>query len=307
MKHLAMLLVLVAIVMAAMCGGCDQQNNDPNADMARTGRMIFGSGPVYGTGGSGSGDATPDSYSQPQQDMVSIALISLQGSGHEARAEMLRQDLSAKTGWDLFLYTRGNATAVMRGRYPSLDAAQNDLAASKRHLYNDAPIFRGAMIVPLATADVGPEEWNLENCRGSYSVVVAVFYDDPEHDYVGRKKFALDYVRELRQKGENAFYYHGPSKSSVTIGDFPADAVVETPVAGKAARVDIRDPRIKQVMTRHPLLAVNGREFNTRQPGAAEWKKAESYPIEIPKPKTPTSATEGPRRDRPQYDTSIYP
>jgi hypothetical protein len=90
-------------------------------------------------------------------------------------------------------------------------------------------------------------------------VLVAVFYDEPDANYVGRQQFAVDYCRQLRQEGEMAFYHHGPVRSMVSVGSFD-ESVVEKVREGKETQAVIRDDRVKAILAKHPSLAVNGRE-----------------------------------------------
>jgi hypothetical protein len=82
---------------------------------------------------------------------------------------------------------------------------------------------------------VAPPEWNLANAPAdaAWSVQIAAFKDD-----VKRKQAAVDAVRELREKGIIAFYYHGNAVSSVCIGAWPEDALKRQEMDGSRAVVD---------------------------------------------------------------------
>jgi hypothetical protein len=62
----------------------------------------------------------------------------------------------------------------------------------------------------------------LTRAQGVYSLQIAVFKDSPE-----RRNFAVNAVREARAQGYEAYYYHGPTASSVCIGAWPENAVRE--------------------------------------------------------------------------------
>ena len=68
---------------------------------------------------------------------------------------------------------------------------------------------------------IGRPEYALARTTRTWTVVVAHFFDVPKARYLGREKFAADYCRQLRDRGYQAYYQHGPAKSVVTIGDFP--------------------------------------------------------------------------------------
>lgn len=85
--------------------------------------------------------------------------------------------------------------------------------------------FLEAKLVPVPTPDIGPPEWDLAGADGKYSLQVAVFYNTPGFDQ--RKGAALEYVKDLRSRGYQAYYYHGERASMVTVGLFGDDAIVQ--------------------------------------------------------------------------------
>ena len=210
--------------------------------------------------------------------------------GHMARMQHYKQAAQEDTGWgDLRVVHKQAGSELFRGTYPSTEAAQDDLKKAKQYV---APagvnVFAQAMIVPLPGQHVGPSEWDLTNACGAYSVAIAVFYDVPKADYVGRKQFAVDYCTQLRQEGKEAYYHHGPSQSTVTVMAFPESAI-QMVTDGSRVRPKVLDPRVTQVMDEFEFLAVNGRKqkqtvINPRT-GKAEWAYARSHPVHIPRKK----------------------
>ena len=97
-----------------------------------------------------------------------------------------------------------------------------------------------------------------------YTVLIETYYNDPNKDFHTRKETAVKRVEELRQNGEQAYYYHGPANSMVTIGSFPGSAVTIVK-EGAVNRQRIVDPQIRRILTdpRHQYLLTNGtaREF----------------------------------------------
>jgi len=210
--------------------------------------------------------------------------------GHAARMRHYKQAAEQDTGWeDLRVVHKQASSELFRGTYSSTGAAQEDLKESKRYV---APagvnVFARAIIVPLPGRHVGPPEWDLTNARGAYTVAIAVFYDVPEADYVGRKQFAVDYCTQLRQEGKEAYYYHGPSQSTVTVMAFPETAI-QMVTDGSRIRPKILDPRVTEVMDEYEFLAVNGRKQKQTiinpKTGKAEWAYARSHPVHIPRKK----------------------
>lgn len=90
--------------------------------------------------------------------------------------------------------------------------------------------FAAARRILQESPDEGPPEWDLGRAKGYYSLQIAVFYNTGE--FHQRKKAAADYCRYWREKGYDAYFFHGPTRSSTTVGDFPEQAAEET-VAGR--------------------------------------------------------------------------
>jgi hypothetical protein len=88
------------------------------------------------------------------------------------------------------------------------------------------PLVRGNVLVSYSAPDPeAPPEWNLANTPKTayWSIEIATFAGDPR-----RKEAAVEMVRQLRENGEQlAYYFHGPTASSVCIGAWPRDAVKE--------------------------------------------------------------------------------
>jgi len=204
---------------------------------------------------------------QPSGDRFGIFLAAFTGPTHRQQAQAYLSAVRRQTGWpELYVETDDRTSRVFRGEYPTYIAAEDDLRRVKA--FRDAagrPLFRGAIIMPLKPRPYGPPEWDLRNCAGPYSVLVAVFYNVPEANppYMGREKFAVDYCRQLRARGEEAFYYHGTTRSIVTVGSFQESALAKIQKDGQEL-YEIRDPQIQQIIDRYKYLAVNGRQEFTK-------------------------------------------
>lgn len=73
-----------------------------------------------------------------------------------------------------------------------------------------------------------PTQWYLLNNRCYYSLEIATYYNTPEQDYYNRKEDAVTAVKNLREKGEMAYFVHGRLQSRVYVGCFTQTAVQET-------------------------------------------------------------------------------
>ena len=190
-----------------------------------------------------------------------ILLCFLPGPSHAADAEGYRDTVAQATGWrDLFVVHQPDRSELYRGRYLSMHQAERDLQQSRTWRDSRGVLpFGRALVMPLPPKDVGPPEWSLKRATGRYTVAIAEFYDVPESSYVGRRDFAVQCCRELRSEGLEAYYYHGPGKSIVSIGSFPESSYPSVNQNGVTQRA-VRDPKIQSILNRFPCLAVNGRQ-----------------------------------------------
>ena len=221
---------------------------------------------------------------------VTIVLYRAVGPKHVEVIKYVESETRRRTGWkNLYVVHEENCSVLYWGRYKSVDEAQKDLKRAKAFVSKEnMKPFGQAMIVVVPGKDVGNPEWDLRRAKGHYSVLVAIFYDvfttDPP--YVGRKRFAAEYCRLLREEGFEAYYYHDTTRSGVTIGAFPESAVVKS--KDKTKPLIYRDPRIERILNneRFKRLAVNGRSrprkvLNTKT-GQTEIIEDPSYVIVIP-------------------------
>jgi hypothetical protein len=112
-------------------------------------------------------------------------------------------------------------------------------------------------------------EWNLANAKGYWTLHVAVFYNEGE--ITSRKYLAEEYCRELREQGVEAYYHHGPVRSSVYLGLFPKQAVQAfkqtNPLSGVVTvNNKIVDERLLDLQKRYPVSYQNGKIVNELVP-----------------------------------------
>jgi len=168
----------------------------------------------------------------PPDAQWTILCDSVEGPGHVEEAGMLKSRLVQLSGMsDWYIIHREKESTIYYGYYRSLDnrgekqRAETDrtrITALTDRLGNR--LLRGGILVPVTMPDPeAPPDWNLLNTSKDayWTIEVATFSGDPR-----RKEAAVQAVRELREKGETqAFYYHGPTVSSVCIGAWPREAV----------------------------------------------------------------------------------
>lgn len=104
------------------------------------------------------------------------------------------------------------------------DRVKRDLAFVRQLALGEEHPFFSARPIRKPIPDVGPPEWNLRNAKGVYTLNVGITYPSPTlHNY---KEAAVAWVRDLREHGHEAYYYHDPDKprTSICIGTFGEDA-----------------------------------------------------------------------------------
>jgi hypothetical protein len=150
-----------------------------------------------------------------------------------------------------YLDKRGEATVIAYGRYA--DPAAKDAQADLAKVHNIEVVMNGAKSKPFAAAFLAPPEevkgslpeFDLRNARKNtgewvlYTLQIGVYGrgDGKAATAAELQEFratAEKAVAQLRREGEQAFYYHGPNLSSVTVGlfgkdDFDSETKVESP------------------------------------------------------------------------------
>ncbi len=121
--------------------------------------------------------------------------------------------------------------------------------------------FRFATVAALPDPDSENPKWDIRNTKGVWSLHVAVFYNVDKMQQ--RRKAAFEYCKLLRRQGHEAYYFHGPDKSSVCIGSFPKEAVVlvqeENELTGiVSARNRVVEPRLLDLQEKFPENLENG-------------------------------------------------
>jgi hypothetical protein len=122
--------------------------------------------------------------------------------------------------------------------------------------------FLGATLESLPATNQRYPDWEASKAKGVWSLQVAVFYDTKTMR--GRKRAAEDYCKLLRDEGYEAYYHHGTVNSSVIVGAFPRNAIIEVrqanPLTGEATQFTnkIVDPGLLDLQKKFPTNLENG-------------------------------------------------
>ena len=218
--------------------------------------------------------AGPGALLAPGQDSEDNFTVLLYASAdplaHAQQAQYYLAQTEKHARWKgLFILSQEGGSQLCWGRYPTIEAAQKDLKTARSFKSpTGVRVYDTAIIIPLPVKEIGPPQWRLANAPGFYTVLVAVFYDVPEAKYVGRKNFALQYCKQLRDKGHEAYCYHDASRSGVTVGSFPQSSIQITNKGGQEEH-RIVDSRMIATMKEFQFLAVNGRKELIKVPAGS--------------------------------------
>jgi hypothetical protein len=190
------------------------------------------------------------------------------------------------------LERRGDAYVIAYGRYrdPAMPEARADLQRVRSIVVEgELPFMQAAMLAP-ASADSATtfDAFDLRTVKARLGVEVAVYtlqvnaYGRPDRgkpspeELKEFRKTAEDAVKRLRAEGDEAYYYHGPNMSIITIGVFgPEDYDERRPLVGDSAR-------LKAAREKFPLSLVNGMGVRLRSAGQAEGTLQRSQLVAIP-------------------------
>jgi len=174
------------------------------------------------------------------------------------------------------------------GTAPAFSAAlKEDVKFIRGLSVGNTPPFFHALPIPMPIEDTGPPEWDLRNAKGAYTLHVGVTFNTPTlHNY---KQAAVEWVRDLRDRGYEAYYYHDPDKprSDICVGTFGRDALEEvSPGHHTYSQAVLR----LQSEAEFRWNLENGRKISKRRPGTRENAMPnQSFLVRIPQTGTPES------------------
>jgi hypothetical protein len=210
-----------------------------------------------------------------------IGLGRFEGAGHRERAEAARKQLAARTGFpDLWVGEDANASMLYAGHYPSPQdkQARTDLDQWQRLRASGRVSLPAAMLVPIAPAPTasGPSDLDLRSAaaRGQYTLQIG-FYDDVEGKSDAYRKAAEQAAAVLRKDGYQAYYYHGPNRSMITIGVFGPEALTD-----KGDGEVVYSDQVLALQRRFPYNLANGETI--RETRAGKTTEQPSFLVRIP-------------------------
>ncbi len=301
---------LFAAFALAGCASDDAATGPSASDLSRRyveeGRQLFALRPTAGggTGRPGSAAAEPtaseleaelqaardggtsDRVRGPRSNRKgwSVLVLAISGEGHQAKASSAAQRLAASGLAGAFVEPRDNGSAVLFGEFddPSSKAAQSALHQVRGLNFAGGMPFGSAMMVAPPEQEAATNDpADLRNARRGpgnprYTWQVGIYRrtdkQKPSAEEVAEfRRNAEAAARALRAQGEQAFYYHSATASTVTVGLF-----AEPPSAVQEA----------EMRRRFPYNLVNGLGVKERGQAAGTAERRErmqpSFAVEIP-------------------------
>lgn len=206
----------------------------------------------------------------------SILLAEFRETDAKRRAQMLSLRLQQETPLEeTWVYSTRDTASVYFGVFDNTNTPDAQTALRRVHdtTLDNVAYFEFADFVPIGgTAGSANHPMNLKQYTGMYTLQVAVF-DEKYPD--GRFAGAEQYARQLREDGQDAYFYHGPHRSMVTIGLWGREQAFETKENPRlpGTFVDVYASHVRELQKEYPHNLLNG--YTLMQGVAGEEEKVE--------------------------------
>lgn len=202
-------------------------------------------------------DAASDPLTPQSREFWSILLASFVGTDQQKQAADLVEQLKHQNVFDVWMADEGGYTHVYRGKFsdPTQPQVDSALRQSRMLKVGDSRPFTSARLVAARPVlEVSASQMDLKRYReqGLWSLQIAVYDDTAGSNY---KELAEIAAANLRKDGDQAFYYHGPFRSMVTVGLYTYDQAW-------TRRMKIGDtysPEVRRLQEKYPNNLFNGR------------------------------------------------
>ncbi len=192
-----------------------------------------------------------------------IELVTFEHPGHEAAAADTARQYEQQTGEaDFWVRSHPTRSTVYFGKYRSRNAhqAQRDLAKLRgmRGRRGFAPTTT-ALTAVMLNRPTEHAAFDLRHVPESpdavYTLQIAMYDELAGEDF---RKQAERQAARLRERDEEAYFYHGPRHSLVTVGVFPHDAITVIQSGPRRGLAEYHPQITEHYQQRHPHLQVNG-------------------------------------------------
>lgn len=194
-------------------------------------------------------------------------LIAVVPTNRQSDADQMLATVQASGLGDAYLADRSGRAAVVLGSFddPGSEMAQAALTRVRETEIGGVAPFAAAILIPppAGQAQSTGNENDLRTVharlgdRAVYTLQVAVYgrgdFEKPtEEDLRAFRAQAELAVAEMRSEGDEAYFYHGPNSSSVTVGVFDHDDHDGSTVP------PVESARLRQLRKKYPNNLLNG-------------------------------------------------
>ena len=211
-----------------------------------------------------------------------ILMGEFDGHHHRRDAEHLLRKLALEAYVPaLWIRSGDTQSQVLRGIYLSTDAAQIDLDKTRTVIINGSQPYQKAQLVSLSNDGVSTDNpYDLKIHSGSLSLQIGFFDENYGAEF---RQAAVTMVEELRRQGDEAYFYHGPNMSMVTVGLFVEKDRIQRTLKGTGGRQIIAtqySARVQELRSRYPYNFANGNTFTSTNEGGDTTD--ESFLVRVP-------------------------
>ncbi len=295
----------MALLVLLCCGGCyeEMSRDDPWAWLSDK-ASSQGWGVSQGGGSNPAGDGGFRATALDREGW-SILVRGFEGRNARQRADALRTRLERELRVpDVWVRAEQGQWSVYRGRYGARNemAARQDLRQTRMLVLDGRRPFEDAALVALGLGGVGlasdtpaassavggqttGDELNLRShvTRAQYTLQVAFFDEAGGRQY---RQAAEAYARQLRARGEQAFYLHGKTMSLVTVGLFSEQDVPTQRSIGPDGVPMVSQsygPKVRELQARFPHNLGNGMTL-VESSSDGQQREAPSFIVRLPEP-----------------------
>jgi hypothetical protein len=191
------------------------------------------------------------SLQQEPQYQLTILLAEYRGQSPAAEAGRVGKELTAKGIPDVFVVESAGIASLCVGHYKTMhDKAADEMLKTVRTVRDASGQypFAGVMLVPMPEP-LPPNPWPLEKANGIFTLHIASW------EAPGRTPKAIAYASQLRTQGYEAYVYHGPRLSMVTLGAYGPEIFDNPALVGKAgAKPRIISPKLLGLIEKFPRM-----------------------------------------------------
>ncbi|CAG0964204.1 hypothetical protein PHYC_00893 [Phycisphaerales bacterium] len=239
----------------------------------------------------------PSGDSAPTDAAWTIILATVPGDGGDMSAMRALDTVRAYEGLaEARVEKRSKGMVIALGRYesPTDPRAREDLERVQSIESGGARPFEGAMLVPPPfdprTGSIPELDLSTVKARfgrsALYSLQVAVYERSDgkpasESEMGEFRRAAEQAAKQFRADGEEAYYYHGPRRSMVTIGVFGPRDYEDQPSSDGRLR-HIESPGLRMLREKHPYNLVNGQAIIVRSSAHPQGRMQPSFVVAIP-------------------------